>query len=329
MMLGTVFFAFVLLRISYLLPAPEVVLSEHFTGQEVLERLPERCLDTAKRFVHCQEVANETWVMACHRKWCQDFRGGHCEPCAGIGDRMRFLLSLVDEAYDADRCIRIQIDYPVSGEAVLDTAIYKDTSGWWGELGHYRSYDVSERLRPEEAFTAVNEESGGLFRFTHFLPKVGRLVDYDACLYHIIFQPDYRLLKELGVYNDAIDSHGGPSIGILYRTGDVASFGIHQVNDNRVVDIERGWKRMLACAEQLAAKLFPGREDTERHFLATDNPSFKEMVQRQEAEKPRGSRRIFSTTVQPGSYLRGMDSDRGALLEIRLLAARKGLVING
>jgi hypothetical protein len=328
LLLGAILFTSAL-RTSSILPTPEVFLSEHFTGKDLLERLPEHCLDTAKRFLHCQEVANETWVMACHRKWCQDFRGGHCAVCTGIGDRMRFLLSLVEDAYDSDRCIRVQIDYPVSGEAVLDTAIYHDPSGWWGELGHYRSYDVSERLRPEDASKTVDKHTGGLVKHIHFIPQPYHSHGYDACLYHILFQPDHSLQKMLDVYNEVIDSHGGPSIGIHYRTGDIASFGLYDTNDTRVFEIESGWKRMLACAEQLAAKLFPGREDTVRYFLATDNIGFKETVQRQEAEKPRGSRTIFSTTVQPRSFRGGMNSERDSLLEIHLLAARTGLVMNG
>ena len=151
-----------------ILPPPELVLSDTFVRQKHHQhqhqqqqqqysgRLPPRCIDTARRLDEAQQpgagISTTTTrvVFACHRKWCGG--PGHCEPCAGIGDRTRFLLSQVQDILDQSSANtannnqpRIQIDAPSDGLSVLQSAVYTDPSGWWGEIFRYRSYDVTQR----------------------------------------------------------------------------------------------------------------------------------------------------------------------------------------
>ena len=335
----------VFLRDRRLFPAPELVLSDSFTAT-TRRPLPERCRATAQRFHHCQQHDQSTTtirVFACHRKWCQNYLfGGHCEPCAGLGDRTRFLLSQVQDNYDlGDDCLPVQLDYPLKDVALLDTAIYQDPAGWWGELGHYRSYHLDPQKRVSQTIELSSRNHHHhhpqYATVSHFFPHGYRLHNhnYDPCLYHILFQPSRRLQKEIDVYNRAIDSHGGPSIGIHYRTGDVASFGIIQTTDSaaaadhRVAEIPEGWHRMWACAQHLAQQLFSGQQVT--YFVATDNPAVKQLVVVQQQERANQQPQhplVVTTTTPPSSYLRGLAGDRSAWLEVHLLASRTALVVN-
>jgi hypothetical protein len=162
-------FIVVLLRV---LPPPELLLSPTFTKDQV--HVPEQCRAAASRFFQCQEQPTKTLVLACHRRWCNSW--GFCEPCEGLGDRMRFMLSQVNEAMatiasggtdskrgdsapkkavdaakesTSDPCVRIQLDYPVQDVATLETAVYQDPAGWWGHLLRQRSYSLGKTFHKE------------------------------------------------------------------------------------------------------------------------------------------------------------------------------------
>lgn len=133
-------------RIALLVPAPEKLLSHSFSSHSLIQRIPLHCRDVAQRFLHCQEVGNETWVLACHRRWCDSRIGGHCEMCAGIGDRNRFMLMEATEALG--KCYRVELDYAHPGELIVDSAIYQDPAGWWGNWVIFVPMTLHNDYRP-------------------------------------------------------------------------------------------------------------------------------------------------------------------------------------
>lgn len=310
-------------RIALLVPAPEKLLSHSFSSHSLIQRIPLHCRDVAQRFLHCQEVGNETWVLACHRRWCDSRIGGHCEMCAGIGDRNRFMLMEATEALG--KCYRVELDYAHPGELIVDSAIYQDPAGWWGELGHFRSYDIAQRLPPNKAHTKVDVRTGRTLRYIPFLPHgYNTFLNYEPCLFHIFFQPNRRLQHQLDRYNEEINRHGGPSIGIHYRTGDVISYGLNN-SDLRVHDVQLGLDIMIQCAQDLARTRFPGQNVT--YFIATDNPILKEQLM-MDQQTTNHAPTMFTTHVLPYSFETTGKREEDAMLELRLLAARDGLVMN-
>ena len=142
------------------------------------------------------------------------------EPCAGIGDRTRFLLSQVQDILEATRpTARVQIDAPTTGLAILEPAVYLDPAGWWGELLRYRSYDVRERkalpysqlLSKKENVDAGSgaapDSAPETFYYSHFLPNNFAIHEYNACYFHALFQPTPALRADLDRHNAAIDGN--------------------------------------------------------------------------------------------------------------------------
>jgi hypothetical protein len=336
--LGVVVVLWCLVRV---LPPPELVQMHTFRRREEdysgSTLLPEHCAATARTLDQCQTTAQDTVtvVFCCHRKWCQSH--GHCEPCSGIGDRMRFLLAQVELA--SCSVGRIQIDSPVSGLQVLESAVYTDPVGWWGELLHYRSYSVSDRKllpyremkRNIQTHKTTGNRSGhnnNYYYYTHFTPDEPDMdaEKYNACYFHAIFRPDPQLQADLDRNNAAIGID--LSIGIHYRTGDAAAFGIANA-DNRVEGSTAmdGWDKMYQCAVRLAKQLFPDKPLQDITFyLASDNRLVKDNVRERQLHSD--GAKIYLTDVEPGSFLRGNSGDREAWMELYLLAARKGLVAN-
>jgi hypothetical protein len=300
-----------------LLPPPEIALADSFASN-TYHHLPTQCEKAATDFHRCQATSDHTLVFACHRKWCNGW--GHCEPCMGLGDRSRFLLSGITEAIK--HCVHIQLDYPVLDIALLQSAIYRDPAGWWGELFHFRSYQLPDyrkhlklTLPPRDKITVSHFHSTSL---TH---------DYDACLFHILFQPAVSLSKDLDRHNAAI---GTSSIGIHFRAGDVSAFLLNRTHDLRIGQdqtLDAAIATMLQCADRLAIKLFPGRSPEQVTFyLATDSSVAKNMIAKNSSAWSRHP--IYMTSVQPQAYLRAVSGDRDAWMEMYLLAARQGLVAN-
>jgi hypothetical protein len=198
----------------------------------------------------------------------------------------------------------------------LDSAIYHDPWGWIAELLHFRSYKVSDRHSVDAQ--AVKGATSTIF--SHFTPPGYQKLNYDPCYFHILFQPTRRLQQDLDLMNERIGNH---SIGLHYRTGDAAAFGIDN-NDTRVAGeaMEQGWKKMLNCAEDLVGTIFSpdDKQQPVTYFLATDNGELKQRV--------RNDPRIVTTDDLPNSYLRGLAGDRGAWEEMYLLSNRQGMVVN-
>lgn len=223
-------FLVVLFRV---LPPPELLLSSTFTFDEA--RAPQQCRAVASNFFRCQQQSRKTLVLACHRRWCNSW--GFCEPCEGLGDRMRFMLSQVHEAMTtaapagseskrgisapknamdaesdsvSDSCVRIQLDYPVQDVATLDTAVYQDPAGWWGHLLRQRSYSLGktfhkepDRGSPSSALhhrlrrTGTSTESTNGLTVAHFSPDHYFPKDYDPCYFHMLFRPSPSLQADI------------------------------------------------------------------------------------------------------------------------------------
>jgi hypothetical protein len=166
----------------HLVPAPEVMLQHTFLdpvsvrtsadfandrtrdyqaralSKATSSLLPSQCHDTARQFLACQEQQERrALVFTCHRKWCHDPMGGHCDSCTGIGDRFyRNLMHSLQSLWDTRSLVanntqgscppfRFQLEYPVSGMSVLRSVVYQDPASWIGELLHFRSYSVPQR----------------------------------------------------------------------------------------------------------------------------------------------------------------------------------------
>jgi hypothetical protein len=293
----------------HLLPAPELLNATFSTN----DNLPPQCLATAVIFDDCQATSPFTYVLACHRKWCNQY--GHCEPCGGIGDRTRFLLSQVQDA--ALHCrARILLDYPLADVALRRNIVYTDGRGWVAEVLRFRSYNVASKLPPALEDLDQNKQ---LELYSHFTPDNYPVHDYNPCYFHILFQPAPRLQQDLARHNANI---GNNSIGIHFRTGDSAAFGIDN-KDMRVASVTRGFQIMMACAKELAAEL-----SVTSLYLATDNLHLKRLVQSSPELFVTNPMTIYTTDIEPNSYLRGLEGDRDAWMEVYLLSQRQGLVVN-
>lgn len=295
-----------LLAVCWLLPSPERLATRTF--QPDIQKLPQQCRKKAAAFYECQKSPSKS-VLVCHRRWCHSF--GHCQPCGGIGDRTRFLLSQVEDATRA--CRAVKIDAPMADMAWVESAVYEDPAGWLAELLRFRSYSLGDRRAPPRTLTAELP-----LVYSHFTPNHYALHQYDPCTMHMLLQPAPALQADIDRHNIAI---GGPSIGIHFRTGDSSAFGIAN-KDTRVgqSQVSEGLAKMMACAEELAEKLFPFQQVS--YYLATDNPLVKKLA-REDA-----SRTIYMTDFEPESYLRGNSGDRNAWMEVYLLGAREALVVN-
>jgi hypothetical protein len=303
-----VLFSLLFLLVNHL-AKDDFELSHTFSPQD-LTHVPDRCMDLATRFHHCQEnTEKKPVVLACHRKWCHSY--GHCEPCAGVGDRTLHMLSLVQEALQ--RCIPVQLDYPLTGIQLVSDAVYHDPiyGPLLGNLLHRRSYDVTPR-------TVDTSTWGDEPAFVHFTPDHYAYIPYDMCLFHILFRPIPALQQEIDYHRQQM----GPNvIGIHFRSGDAASFG-YDNKDVRSTDISDSFSKMLACGERLAEKLFsPGEHYT--FFLATDNAKAKALAR--EVDDSRYT--VYQTDIRPALYV-SLDAERDAWMEVFLLSMMQGLVVN-
>jgi len=281
----------------------------HTFSPEDTSHLPDLCMNLAIHFHSCQgNTENQPVVLACHRKWCHSY--GHCEPCAGVGDRTLHMLSLVQEALS--RCIPVKLDYPLTGIQLVSDAVYHDPlDPFLGNLLHRRSYDVTPR-------TVDTISWGHEPAFVHFTPDHYKYIPYDMCLFHILFRPVPALQQEIDYHRQQMGSN---VIGIHFRSGDAASFG-YDNKDVRSTDIADSFSKMLACGEQLAQELFPSEEHYTL-FLATDNSEAKALARA--VEDPRFT--IYQTDIRPALYV-SLDAERDAWMEVYLLSMMQGLVVN-
>ena len=320
--------------------SPEYQLTKTFQRRSSMDYdyLPSHCQPIAKHFDACQDrytqqqqqsymMLGKTYrsynspiiVFACHRKWCHSYFG-HCEPCAGLGDRFRFLTSQIDTVFSAATAdegrkiatkgdtscyAQVKIDAPMNGLLQIESSLYVDPTSWFGEFFHYRSYDVSRRdvlpydeiRRPQSRHQQQRNHY-----YTHFTPNhYGITNDYNACYFHMIYKPDNPLQREIQYHRHRLlDSQSSPAavlgehsepgttkttIGIHYRTGDAVAFGIPN-SDARVSapELISGWNRMYECSIKFMKQLLLHHTDDHyenvRFYLATDNPTVKEHVRK-------------------------------------------------
>lgn len=308
--IGVCFSIFTLLFLLLRQLAKDDFEMSHTFSSDDTSHLPARCMDLAIRFHTCQQnTGKKPVVLACHRKWCHSY--GHCEPCAGVGDRTLHMLSLVQEALQ--RCIPVKLDYPLTGIQLVSDAVYHDPlDPFLGNLLHRRSYDVTPR-------TVDVSSWGDEKAFVHFTPDHYGYIPYDMCLFHILFRPVPILQQEIDYHLGQMGTNN--AIGIHFRSGDAASFG-YDNKDVRATDIVDSFSKMLACGEKLAERLFPAEEHF-IFFLATDNAKAKALART--VDDPRYS--IYQTDIRPALYV-SLDAERDAWMEVYLLSMMKGLVVN-
>ena len=188
------------------LPPPERLFFPSFPAN--ISALPPQCHAKAQHFYHCQQQTDKRWVIGCHRQWCAaNYLGGHCEQASGIGDRMRYLNSLLQ---DADtHCVRIELDYPMLGMELLDTAQYTDPGGWWNYLLRRRSYDVSDHATPDQQYwdkhsptstTQQQQHPPSIVQYTHIQPLKNfqyHIRTFDPCYFHFVMRPHVRVQSQL------------------------------------------------------------------------------------------------------------------------------------
>jgi hypothetical protein len=259
--------------------SPEYILTDTFQRQTDMDYdyLPPHCQSIAKRFDACQQrkfesiattmtssVSNQyipTVVFACHRRWCHSVFG-HCQPCSGLGDRFRFLISQINDLsssytslmiqtsnnnnenkqhrrvasrYDDTCHVHIDIDAPIRGLQTLASTVYRDPAGWFSELLHFRSYDVTQRemlpytdiisslIRSSSSSSSATSSSNYTnlaiahqkknTYFTHFTPENYAMnTNYNACYFHILYRPDQYLENDIRRHMAAIRKQPSSSI---------------------------------------------------------------------------------------------------------------------
>jgi hypothetical protein len=220
------------------------------------------------------------------------------------------MLSLVQEALE--RCIPVQLDYPLPAIQIVSDAIYEDPL-WFQSLLHRRSYGSVESR------TVNVKEWGTKKSFVHFEPNNNyQRKAYDMCLFHILFRPIPAVQKEVDYH---LDKMGKNVIGIHFRSGDQSAFGFDN-KDVRATDIPASFSKMLACGEELASKLFPPNEH-HTFFIATDNKEAKKIASAHKSD----AFNIYQTEELPSVYFR-VDGEREAWVELYLLSTMRGLVVN-
>lgn len=330
---------------------------EIFTQDEITRArndLPKACGSTLNFVLYNQRQAkiarrslspsSQTIVFACHRKWCDSY--GFCQPCSGIGDRTRHLLGSITEALS--RKLSVELDYPQVSNGIdlrfRKAFEYKDRWGFVSEWFHFRSYDVSRKELHLERWGGGDDDEKGLAggmledQFVHFIPLYGSKtnVEYDPCLYHVLFRPTPQLQTQIMYYSNIFHLDTENVLGIHFRTGDSTAFSVPN-KDIRAAgsSLEQGYDRMLECAEKLATRLNihpmvdtnngggngDGEVEKLHFYLATDNQHVKDLAKKEKNYV------IHLTDDRPSAYLRA-EGDRSAFLELYLLSKTRGLVIN-
>ena len=283
--------------------------SDLYTSSNIpdLSHLPPKCLALATTFWQIQTTSTKSHlVLTCHRKWCSTW--GYCEPCAGVGDRTRHLLRLVDHAFQLQQPILLDYDNPSLD--IPNSLVYQE--GIWSELFHTRKYDVSsQKTDPRNWGTSL--------QFAHFFATHDWNTEtYDPCWFHILFQKSTHLQSEFEKYTPKKSD----SIGVHFRTGDGVAFGIPNKDIRVVGDMEVALHKMVTCAKKLANELCNSTLNSNTIlFLATDNTEVKDIARR----KYPGT--IITTAMQPSSYLKS-DDEFGVWLDFFLLLQSNGLVVN-
>ena len=303
-----------------------------FEIQAAQKDLPSQCHAALNNFADYLTNASpyHRIVFACHRKWCSSY--GHCEPCRGIGDRTRHLLSMVTDAMQ--KRVAIQIDYPQTYNGVelrFPRALeYQDKFGLMGELFHVRGYDVSDLVIDSNTWgnRPISEpslwgDSSVEETFVHFIPNHYKLHAFDPCLYHILFQLTKEMRTEVDYYAHLFELELNNVVGIHFRTGDLTAFGVqNQDVRSQHTSLRDNYHKMLSCAESHATALgFSAGSEKLHFYLATDNQKVKEMA------KEDGRYVIHMTPDEPAAYL-SSNGDKSAFLELNLLSRTRGLVIN-
>ncbi len=337
----------------WIFPPPEILLYNSFDPSSNENNIPDQCKDIVREVNRCQNEATHTIVLACHRKWCNSF--GHCNECAGIGDRFfNYGMNHIQHAYSGDypglfsqqnnttaanMCnLRVELDYPAPGISILKSAIYTDPSGWLGEVFRYRSYmkirhDLQPQFLPHSSSSIIVGHMTSNYdwhnKATH--AALSTKTNWSGCLFHAFFQPNYYLEQSLQYHQKQI--YGGTSlrnkdtayISIHFRVGDALSFkALDIVEDQRFGQnktLEFAWQQMKQCAKELvnSSPEFSTKKYV-KYVLASDSIEVKRLA-RAEAD-------FYTTDIRPSNFRQNPDRDADAWLELFLLSRQDGLVMN-
>jgi hypothetical protein len=349
-----------------ILPSPELLFFDSFdpSSSDLGPSIPAQCKDVMQQVYRCQDEATNTIVLGCHRRWCNSF--GHCNECAGIGDRFfNFGMHHIQHAYSGDypgllqqqipssilsgnnttnKCnLKVQFDYPCHGLATLKSAIYQDPSGWLGELFRYRSYmKIGNSLQPQflphsSSPTTIVGHMMSNFDW-HSATTRGSLptktADWSGCLFHAYFRPNYYLEDALQYHQKQLN--GGTTI----RNNDTAIISIHfRVGDGLSF-------KQLAISEDIRMSngktLEDGWEEMKQcaKELVNSSPEYSDkkriryVLASDSVDVKRLARNdadieVYTTDVKPSNFRENPDKDADAWLELFLLSRQDGLVMNG
>lgn len=364
------FFARLFIYSSYrILPSPELLLFDSFdqSSSDFGQGIPAQCKDVIQKVYRCQDEATITIVLGCHRRWCNSF--GHCNECAGIGDRFfNFAMHHVQHAYAGDypgllheqrssflqnnnstaaKCnLKIELDYPAHGITTLKSAVYQDPSGWLGEVFRYRSYmKIGHNLHPQFLPHSTSSSSSRTIvghmmsdfnwhKAVTFASLPSKTSHWSGCLFHAFFRPNYYLERDLNYHQKQLN--GGTAI----RNNDTAIISIHfRVGDGLSF-------KQLELKEDVrmsgSKTLEDGWEEMKKctRELVNSSPEYSEkkhiryVLASDSIEVKRLARNdadidVYTTDIQPSNFRQNPSKDAGAWLELFLLSRQDGLVMNG
>ena len=363
--LAITIFARLFINSSYrILPSPELLLFDSFdpSSSDFGPAIPAQCKDVIQEVYRCQDEATNTIVLGCHRRWCNSF--GHCNECAGIGDRFfNYAMHHVQHVYSGDypgllqqqrpsfmqnnntttKCnIKVEFDYPAHGITTLRSAVYQDPSGWLGEFFRYRSYmKIGHNLHPQflphstsSSRTIVGHMMSDFdwHSATTFASLPLKNAHWSGCLFHAYFRPNYYLERDLNYHQKqlnggtAIRNNDTAIISIHFRVGDGLSFKQLELQE----DVRMSGSKTLEDGWKEMKKCARDLVNTSPEL---NKKHIRYVLASDSIDVKRLARNdadidVYTTDVKPSNFRQNPSKDSDAWLEIFLLSRQDGLVMN-
>lgn len=359
---------FIIFSSYRILPSPELLFFDSFdpssSSADFGPSIPAQCEDVAQQVDRCQDEATNTIVLGCHRRWCNSF--GHCNECAGIGDRFfNFGMHHIQHAYSGDypgllhqqmpsilsgsqkqnRCkIKVKFDFPTHGISTLKSAIYQDPSGWLGELFRYRSYmKIGNGLQPQflphsspPSRTIVGHMMSNFdwHSATTLAALPTKPVDWSGCLFHAYFRPNYYMEQNLDYHQKQLN--GGTAkrnddtaiISIHFRIGDGLSFKHLAIQEDVRMSKGKTLENGWEEMKHCAKELVKSSPEysNKKHIRYV---LASDSIDVKRLARNDADMDVYTTDVRPSNFRENPDKDADAWLEIFLLSRQDGLVMNG
>ena len=361
------FFARLFIYSSYkILPSPELLFFDSFdpSSSDLVPNIPAQCKDVIQQVYRCQDEATNTIVLGCHRRWCNSF--GHCNECAGIGDRFfNYAMHHIQHAYSGDypgllqqqipsmmqnsnnttkMCnLKVQFDYPAQGITTVKSAVYQDPAGWLGELFRYRSYmKIGHTEKPQflpgstsPPRTIVGHMMSN-FDWHSAATRASlpfKTTDWSGCLFHAYFRPNYYLERDLEYHQTqlnggtAIKDSDTAIISIHFRVGDGLSFKQLKLHEDVRLSNSKTLEDGWEEMKQCARELVNSSpEYSDKKHIRYVLASDSIDVKR--LAKNDGDIDVYTTDVTPSNFRQSPSKDADAWMELFLLSRQDGLVMN-